>query len=171
MARIASSRTGTGCSRSHFQNPYQRGFQPAMARARSRAFALSRTPGNSRRIRLRPRLAVLLEDDTDRGGTRLGDNEHTNRMGRRAVAGKHPQADRRARPQRWHDGVAELLPCRRNKPPSATPCPTATALPLRHYTPSSSSILTSPPTSSRRVALDANGGPARHHPWPGRAAR
>lgn len=35
-----------------------------------------------------------LEDDADRGGICLGDNEHTNRMGRRAVAGKRPQRGR-----------------------------------------------------------------------------
>jgi hypothetical protein len=48
-------------------------------------------------------------------------------------------------------------PCRPNTLPGATPCPkaSATAQPLRLSRPSSNSILTSSPTSSRHVALDA----------------
>ena len=34
---------------------------------------------------------MLLEDDADRGGICLSDDEHTNRMGGRAVGGKRPQ--------------------------------------------------------------------------------
>ena len=65
--------------------------------------------------------------------------------------------DRRTRPQRWRDAVAELLALQAEYAAwrDALPDSLRIAPPPRHCTPSSSSILTFSPTSSRRVALDA----------------
>jgi hypothetical protein len=67
-------------------------------------------------------------------------------------------ADRRTRPQRWHDAVAELLALqaeyaawRDALPDSLRDSATAEALQAHRRT----QILMSPLTSSRRVALDA----------------
>src|SRR6476660_2280106 len=65
-------------------------------------------------------------------------------------------ADRRARPQRWHDAVAELLALQAEYAAwrDALPESLRTAQPPSLSRPSSNSGLTPSPTSSRRVALD-----------------
>ena len=66
-------------------------------------------------------------------------------------------ADRRARPQRWHDAVAELLALQAESAAWRDACPTAfvTAPPPRLSRPSSNSILTFSLKSSPRAALGA----------------
>ena len=62
-------------------------------------------------------------------------------------------ADRRTRPQRWHDAVTELLTLQAEYAAWCDALPDS-APPPRLSRPLSNSILTSSPTSSRRVALD-----------------
>jgi hypothetical protein len=68
------------------------GFQAAMARAFPRRSDVGHAREQAAQLDSGRELATLLEDDADRGGLGLGDDEHASRMGAHTGCGKVVEA-------------------------------------------------------------------------------